>query len=486
MPPPSPDDASPHHRPALRNFIVITTVLFAIVAGFYWMENSGGQRAWDQEKARLAAAGESLDLADFFPDPSSVPEQENGASLSIFTDDSMLDGQFSPWVIFADPPDFFYYVTWYEGNGPEFRAIAEALKNSSTPTDSLTDSECARIVLDGLAVYDASFSAISEVLSRPLFVTSERSYYVTEEFARMATLRALCHIVLGQSEEAKDDIISILQSRRFTPNLTLYSLFTTQILIADELHALWFGLAKGSWKPSDLLAIEAELAAIAPKEMLLRALPRERAVFCSELEFFLADRSLVVDQLYCRGSDVLPYDFGMGWQFNRFATSIMLRFMPTGWFRQNQAFYVTETDRLIRAIASGAYAPPASSTSSSSPYTWLADPTLESLPYQWQIKRHLEAILAQARTAIAIELFRQSSGHLPASLTELSPAPPPDPMTGAPLLYQRVDDSRYKLWSVATNGIDDGGETGTVFARHRALDWVWQSWINEETEKADN
>lgn len=64
------------------------------------------------------------------------------------------------------------------------------------------------------------------------------------------------------------------------------------------------------------------------------------------------------------------------------------------------------------------------------------------------------------RLAIAIERFRQKHGQLPAKLDELVPefisVLPDDPCNGKPLHY-RISATEYLVYSVGTNGADDGG-----------------------------
>ena len=71
-------------------------------------------------------------------------------------------------------------------------------------------------------------------------------------------------------------------------------------------------------------------------------------------------------------------------------------------------------------------------------------------------------------TVVAIERFRRTEGHLPASLAELRPRfvdeVPKDPFRKGPFVYRvlPLDPTAawhpgYTLWSVGVNGSDDGG-----------------------------
>ncbi|HJN14683.1 MAG TPA: hypothetical protein QGH10_04300, partial [Armatimonadota bacterium] len=63
--------------------------------------------------------------------------------------------------------------------------------------------------------------------------------------------------------------------------------------------------------------------------------------------------------------------------------------------------------------------------------------------------------------ATALALYKARAGTLPKSLDELSPSVldevPPDPYTGEPLKYERLDGGSYRLYSVGADREDDGG-----------------------------
>lgn len=472
--------------PLLRYFIVGTGFLFLAIAAFYLTENFGGQRAWEKEKARLAAAGESLDLEDFFPDPSRIPVEENGATVSIFAD--LFAGHSSTafeWSrIFAPSYLDLPNISWTNGSSRSPKLLAGSLLIKSDKSPPKTEVDAAQWVLDAMEVDADNFNEIEEALSRPYFVEpSSRNVGFENRFphltllqshARMAVNRALCRIAAGESEAAREDVRRILHSTRFSSEPTLLSALVSITITVNAIQPLWFGLATQSWTEPELRAMDVDLAKINPTTDLRCAIRGERAFFCSMIDSFAKDRSKLRDGLIPNQGSVT---------FLSVAASALIWLSPKGWFHQNQVTYATETQSFLHRLDKTPFgAMPPFSAVKRTPYNALAQLAYAPNNTITHKIRHTEAILAQARTAIALELFRQSSGHLPASLAELSPASPPDPMTGAPLLYERVDDTRYKLWSVATNGIDDGGETGPSKTTTRALDWVWQSWINEEGE----
>ena len=66
-----------------------------------------------------------------------------------------------------------------------------------------------------------------------------------------------------------------------------------------------------------------------------------------------------------------------------------------------------------------------------------------------------------ARTALAIERYRQATGNLPDTLSELIPgyldAIPQDPFDGEPLRYKKLDVG-FVVYSIGEDGLDDGAK----------------------------
>jgi hypothetical protein len=72
-----------------------------------------------------------------------------------------------------------------------------------------------------------------------------------------------------------------------------------------------------------------------------------------------------------------------------------------------------------------------------------------------------EADRHATRIAVAIERFRLREGRLPATTDELVPeyldGLPNDPYSSGSKLRYRVDPAEYLVYSVGSNGVDDGG-----------------------------
>lgn len=84
-------------------------------------------------------------------------------------------------------------------------------------------------------------------------------------------------------------------------------------------------------------------------------------------------------------------------------------------------------------------------------------------------------------TAIALKRYELRHGSLPPDLKalvpEFLPSVPRDPVDGKPLRYKPNPDGTYLLYSVGSDGKDDGGATTSPGTRsllwQRGADWVW-------------
>lgn len=92
------------------------------------------------------------------------------------------------------------------------------------------------------------------------------------------------------------------------------------------------------------------------------------------------------------------------------------------------------------------------------PITFLTLPSLEA--FAVAISRN-EAERDATRMAVAIERFRRVHGSVPSKLEVLVPqliaVVPIDPFSSRPLVY-RPTTSEYLVYSIGSNGVDDGGE----------------------------
>ncbi len=112
------------------------------------------------------------------------------------------------------------------------------------------------------------------------------------------------------------------------------------------------------------------------------------------------------------------------------------------------------------------------------------------------IDRLVSAEAARQLTVTAIALKRHQLRHgncppnLAALVPDLLPAVPKDPVDGQPLRYRRNDDGTFLLYSVGSDGKDDGGDARPLnkespsLTWYRGRDWVWPQAATPEEVKA--
>jgi hypothetical protein len=92
-----------------------------------------------------------------------------------------------------------------------------------------------------------------------------------------------------------------------------------------------------------------------------------------------------------------------------------------------------------------------------------------------------QAAVDMARIACALERYRLAKGSYPEKLDALAPQfiekIPHDVINGQLLQYHRMEDGRFRLYSIGWNGKDDGGvpdDSRQHFLSKSNGDWVWQ------------
>ncbi len=104
-----------------------------------------------------------------------------------------------------------------------------------------------------------------------------------------------------------------------------------------------------------------------------------------------------------------------------------------------------------------------------------------------------ETRLAMLVSAIALERCRLKRGHHPESMSEMLPEflaeLPIDWMDGKPLRYERVSEEHFRLWSIGSDGVDQGGDPSPPkpvrnLRWDSGNDWVWPVAAGEAETRA--
>jgi hypothetical protein len=99
----------------------------------------------------------------------------------------------------------------------------------------------------------------------------------------------------------------------------------------------------------------------------------------------------------------------------------------------------------------------------------------------------IQTLVNEGQIAYALERYRLAQGTYPETLDTLVPQfiekLPRDIVNGAPLLYRRVEDGTFLLYSVGWNETDDGGKSVSDIGDLKNVtqgDWVWKNSLKRE------
>lgn len=305
--------------------------------------------------------------------------------------------------------------------------------------------------------------------------------------ADLLTLRACVGLELAEVASAHDEVLAglrFIQAMETEP--FLISLLVRQRSCQRLLQAVWEGLQAGRWDEKQI----AELEQVLEKIDFLGEVPRVQQAECAlalwTIEELRSRRSAPADLF----GEAFPFDWPR-WPW----------WLPDGWVDQNKAtlvrYYLDRVapvidpdQRTVRHAAahqietSWSVRPPRDGDKRTlrrmGPYNFVS----MHLVYPFPIKRLAlgQTGVDLARVACRIERYRIRTGHLPEDLKELAPEGPlpPDRITGQPLRYRKLSDTKYQLYATGWDGRDDGGvrPPSPQHPRTRQLeapDWIWRA-----------
>lgn len=319
---------------------------------------------------------------------------------------------------------------------------------------------------------NGDFNTIRAGLKRP-FVRMDDDYQQLFEIpmprfitirstVQMLAKRAQCHMLVGESEKALQDVTLMNDMRRLLDArpLTLVSAMINVAVAGLYANTVADGFRLHAWREPELVIIQKQLANINLIPSVAESVECER-VGVSHLFETLKPQKL---------RDV----FGG-------VKSKALILMPRGWLYQNMAIggrwmekfnetfdsarqYISpqKVDALMRDFVA--------EIEHKSPYNFLAAVGIPNLSKATQTCGKNQAMVNLAFLACALERYCLAYGRYPETLDKLVPQftqkIPLDIVKGQPLHYRCTDGKRFSLYSVAWNEADDGGNA--------ELDWVWQ------------
>lgn len=463
--------------------------LITLVALAWTIVNWNGARAWQQEQARLRSRNQPLSWDSLRPKP--VPDADNFATTPLFAQ------------------VFTYARTTNESGRPAQRwtggdALGKVSQSLALPHKSpakpRVPPDGRRIDLDDLAadlVAPGDKSGVDAVLAaldarqdvmRELEAAAARpgcrfplryedSYQMLLPHLALLRSASLLFRVRATARLAKQDIAGALRDLETQLRLAdaagsdpiLISRLVGERLERQAIAVAWQGWLEQRWNAADYERLTRLFAGRQPRPRMIDALRGEWIGATSFVDLLVEDRARHIAALE------LPDNPGLG---------LTVRWMPRGWLRRNQVVMSRWIDGFVQAAEA---VPPDQGISnlntppppkSRAPGQILASILIPALPNALQKTDRLTVDLLLLRTACALERHRHAHGSFPRSLDALVPAfleaVPKDPFTGKPLGYTPTPDGRFTLYSVGSDGTDDGG-TPSPGEGKKPGDWVWST-----------
>jgi hypothetical protein len=482
-------------------------IVLAVTACFYLVENARGGRARKLAEARLAAAGESLDLTRF--QSASVPPEENFCETPALQSlgrewPSSFAGKRSPHLKFLHEfrQHLYRNELRLDGEPVDWAAWRAACTGASASGLSDDATDPAQVLARAFDAQEAFFAELAQAaLDRPhaqfdppMYIQENRSgvmgplepFSPFEALIQVLELKARAALATGNSEAAMGALRVLWKFRQAmeVEPFRRVGLWVSLDLDQRAGRIVLDGVRGRAWSEPQLGEIQAEWG---------RRNIRQEALQAARWE--LADAWDFVDRLSGPGSAAL-------WEWmdhSRTSPPVhFLRFAPKGWRYQHQALAAHDSlDRLIlpprdqgllawykteqkrQAERDSEKHPPLA-------YCWLLP--LHWHPRDWKARQCLfqEINARQLHLTCALERHFLKHHGYPDSLDSLRPeflADIPLDVDTQPLRYARdPSNDRYRLWSVGVDGVDDWGglppPLKPLKPRERrprpeeALDWV--------------
>lgn len=349
-------------------------------------------------------------------------------------------------------------------------------------------------VLVALSKFDGTMRELSDAAQRP---RSAFPIHFDEGFEALLPhlaaikstslifqLRAAARMEAGDIPGAFADVRMVF---RLADSLSEDPLLISQLVrIAIEnvaLKSMWFGLADHRWSDAQLVLFQSLLASRQVGPALVHSLEGERAGGLEFVERFVPS---YYSRLYAFSASGAFEQFQDGADPSMpglFDSGITPLFIPAGWLRMNQLSMLEGYQALILAVRSSVSPTNQNRDPSQvssvvdgivqnsriNPFSVLTRMLLPALEKSTTKANVCQTCIGLGITACALERYHLVHGEFPPSLDALGPhftsTIPVDWMNGQPLHYQRTDDGWFKLWSVGSNGKDEGGifrEAGTA------------------------
>lgn len=483
-------------RYLLWTLVSLVTLYFLLIA----LENWTGARALAAARARIEAAGETLDFKRLLPVP--IPDSINFCALEPLA--GITDPKHQPAESLTaldwrkhhpkakEPPRFSSISLGKPADlKPWIAYLAEiaAAKADATPVDAMRALDEAFPMIKTLS--DAAPGRKSALFTPPFGegqpggpMTIQLPHYaLIRPLAKALTLRAQLATAAG---DAAGSIHSIQACLRLV-EAAFAEPVMIGLLVGESMHlpaqeAVWSLLRARVATDEQLAELQAELARLDHHAAALQAMRGELAAITDTLLSSPDVFGLVMN------AEGAPSQ-GLAGRMRRLL-------LPAGFIDHSAANIINvEYEHLVAPLKTGRTSAALDAVERvgpilmekrgwTNPHWILASIAVPVTPNILRSVCFNDAINRQALIALAIERHRLATGRLPSKLEELVPtyleSVPTDPVNDQPMRYSHQDGS-YRLWSVAMDRQDDGGQQSPDLDLKKLRDkdyrgdWVWKN-----------
>lgn len=481
-------------RYLLWTLVSLVTLYFLVIA----LENWTGARALAAARARVEAAGETLEFKRLLPP--AIPDSINFCALEPLV--GITDPKHPPAEVITALDWKKHYPKAKEPPPPSsipqgkpadlkpwiaYLAEIGIAKPDATPAEAVKSLDAAFPILKNLS--DAAPLRKSALFTPPVgegqdvhpFAIQLPHYALIRPLSKALALRAQLAVASGDADEALHSIQACIR----LVEATFAEPLLISLLVGESMHlpaqeAVWSLLHARLVTDVQLAELQADLARLDHHAAALHAMRGELAAITDTLMSSPDIFGLVMN------AELAPSK-GLVGRMRR-------GLLPTGFIDHSAANIINvEYEYLIAPLKTGSTYAALDAVERVGPILmekrgWLNPHwILASLavPVTPNVLRSVcfnDSINRQALIAVAIERHRLAKARLPTKFEELVPtylkSVPTDPVNDQPMRYSHEDGS-YRLWSVAVDRQDDGGQRAPdadlkkLRDKDYRGDWVW-------------
>lgn len=444
-------------RKAFRVSLYCIGGLVAAILLMNLVENWRGRLAWAKWRAAHEAAGVTYDWAKIIP--ARLPAMENFGRAPIVMSAVEGDQPVLKGLKFqSDPPKD---PGWRAGQFERLDAWEKAFGTAN--------------LKEFLAAWEGPLEEFAEACRRPgcqlrqeYPPPGKESFdgYVLgfRQVARICKIRALERLRAGQSQEALEDVRTILRlSTHIGKEPGFITFLMAEAVVPQAYQPIWEGLVRHSWDATQLSALQDEIIRVDLVRFMKRNLDSERVWQVLSMERILEEKPLHPAWLI----------------------------FPKGWVRQNMIradrFYLEAwmpiLDPANHHVDLSSYRTLIAKTgtpAASTPYTFMWQMAFPVMVEQTKRMAYSQSALDEAAVVCALERYRLAHRTYPANLEDLVPRflerPPKDLLTGRPIRYALNGNGTFDLHGEGWDGQDHGGTVVLGVGGRPEIegsDWVW-------------